>query len=465
MGHAIHFLQRIERLSPAQADLALTLYREPGLVAHVLRRVLLPEGAERVALALEDAPDGPHVLVTRDGRFVTCLAAGMAATGCPVVSRAQLDRASERIELLRAALARSGEAEQLYRRLLDGGSGLSREDFLALAALVPIFGRQYIQTAMEMTRFLDKTLLRYRRHRYRKITPLVREELRLYWTAEWAVGHLAALCGERPDDMRALCRPGEDDYEYFMKGLAEMALVCMSTPILLRGAWIAARTGRALLPWLRQRLQTARNRAEAMAAGVPLATLAMRHRRTYAEAAKALASQRRKLQDADPHTSDRGQVAVVIRELQKLMDPAWQEQLRRDHIAIGAHAYAAFTERFPADSPMRFTRVEDVPEDLALTAAMNFDGDLYADRHDIVRTLTAVPWVATASGADLYLPAKFFESCGPLFSPEATLKRIDSYYRFFLLDRPARAEEHPGRNQPCSCGSGKKYKRCCGATA
>jgi hypothetical protein len=174
MGHAIHFLQRIERLSPAQADLALTLYREPGLVAHVLRRVLLPEGAERVALALEDAPDGPHVLVTRDGRFVTCLAAGMSVTGCPVVSRAQLDRASERIELLRAALARSGEAEQLYRRLLDGGSGLSREDFLALAALVPIFGRQYIQTAMEMTRFLDKTLLRYRRHRYRKITPLVR---------------------------------------------------------------------------------------------------------------------------------------------------------------------------------------------------------------------------------------------------------------------------------------------------
>jgi uncharacterized protein YecA (UPF0149 family) len=24
------------------------------------------------------------------------------------------------------------------------------------------------------------------------------------------------------------------------------------------------------------------------------------------------------------------------------------------------------------------------------------------------------------------------------------------------------ADEKPGRNEPCSCGSGKKYKACCG---
>lgn len=34
-----------------------------------------------------------------------------------------------------------------------------------------------------------------------------------------------------------------------------------------------------------------------------------------------------------------------------------------------------------------------------------------------------------------------------------------------LPDAPveqARAAEHPGRNDPCPCGSGKKYKKCCG---
>jgi uncharacterized protein YecA (UPF0149 family) len=29
--------------------------------------------------------------------------------------------------------------------------------------------------------------------------------------------------------------------------------------------------------------------------------------------------------------------------------------------------------------------------------------------------------------------------------------------------QPQEVEETPGRNDPCICGSGKKYKKCCGA--
>ena len=37
-----------------------------------------------------------------------------------------------------------------------------------------------------------------------------------------------------------------------------------------------------------------------------------------------------------------------------------------------------------------------------------------------------------------------------------------------LLDKsdkvePIRSDRQPARNDPCPCGSGKKYKRCCGA--
>ncbi len=31
--------------------------------------------------------------------------------------------------------------------------------------------------------------------------------------------------------------------------------------------------------------------------------------------------------------------------------------------------------------------------------------------------------------------------------------------------KPVKAEKKIGRNDPCSCGSGKKYKKCCGAAA
>jgi preprotein translocase subunit SecA len=30
---------------------------------------------------------------------------------------------------------------------------------------------------------------------------------------------------------------------------------------------------------------------------------------------------------------------------------------------------------------------------------------------------------------------------------------------------PIHVEKHPQRNDPCPCGSGKKYKHCCGKTA
>ncbi len=34
-----------------------------------------------------------------------------------------------------------------------------------------------------------------------------------------------------------------------------------------------------------------------------------------------------------------------------------------------------------------------------------------------------------------------------------------------LVQEPVRNENKIGRNDPCTCGSGKKYKKCCGAAA
>lgn len=31
----------------------------------------------------------------------------------------------------------------------------------------------------------------------------------------------------------------------------------------------------------------------------------------------------------------------------------------------------------------------------------------------------------------------------------------------FVLDMPQRTDAPPGRNEPCRCGSGRKYKHCC----
>jgi hypothetical protein len=467
MGHDIHFLQRIERLSPAQADLALTLYREPELVAHILERVRLPDGAERVALALEEAPRSPHIIVTREGRFVTCLGAGMSVADCPVVSRPQIDHASEKIEAMRATLAGgSSETRRLYRRLIQRGSGVSREDFMAMATLTPILGDEYIDMAVDICRFLVRFHNTYRPGRYRKLTPAARDELQLYWASTWALGHLAAICGERTDDMQAIAaRRGEQIFQRCVETLLLGAMFSNATPVVLRGVWTVSRAGRALLPWTRQRLQEARTITELLLAGMPLTAIGLRHRRTQGEVSKALARSRRSLETPDPSMPDRAAMHEVVKLLEELLDPAQQESLRTQHRDIGARSYLRYTEYLPDGAPLRFTRAEDVPDELALPMLMHLHGAILREGKDIVLALMMMPWLATADGPSLYLPAQLLDQCRSLFEPEAIIERLDGYRRAGTPAGPARAAARPGRNEPCSCGSGKKYKRCCGAAA
>ena len=51
---------------------------------------------------------------------------------------------------------------------------------------------------------------------------------------------------------------------------------------------------------------------------------------------------------------------------------------------------------------------------------------------------------------------------------EANLPQaVSNIYRFWVAHRSIRTIRHEqakvGRNEPCPCGSGKKFKRCCGA--
>ncbi|MBQ4409963.1 MAG: SEC-C domain-containing protein [Firmicutes bacterium] len=46
-----------------------------------------------------------------------------------------------------------------------------------------------------------------------------------------------------------------------------------------------------------------------------------------------------------------------------------------------------------------------------------------------------------------------------------TEERYKQIYDDFRRSRTVRVEKKPGRNDPCPCGSGKKYKNCCGKNA
>jgi preprotein translocase subunit SecA len=45
---------------------------------------------------------------------------------------------------------------------------------------------------------------------------------------------------------------------------------------------------------------------------------------------------------------------------------------------------------------------------------------------------------------------------------EQVAKPMDTGSDGSLAKQPKKAKKEPGRNDPCPCGSGKKYKHCCG---
>ena len=146
MGHAHHFLERLDRVTRAQTEFALELYRDHEAVAYVLDRVNLPDGAGRVALAIDDAREGPFVIVTRDGRFVTCLGAGMQHE-LPVVPRPQIDALLAKVaekrarkEIAQRELRPDEEEGTIFQRIISRGSRFAREDFVALTAFEPMLG-------------------------------------------------------------------------------------------------------------------------------------------------------------------------------------------------------------------------------------------------------------------------------------------------------------------------------------
>ena len=93
-----HFLQRLDRLSSSQLELALGLYRDSELVKALLGDLRLGEVSPRVAISIDDKVRGPFIVVTREGQFVTCLGAGMCVSVMPVLSKEHFDQVARKMQ-------------------------------------------------------------------------------------------------------------------------------------------------------------------------------------------------------------------------------------------------------------------------------------------------------------------------------------------------------------------------------
>ncbi|MGI5862781.1 MAG: YecA family protein [Myxococcales bacterium] len=463
MGHDIHFLTRLERLSDEEhLELAKSLYRDTSLLKHVLGRARLPEGAARAAISL-GSESGPYLIVTRDGHFVTCLGEGMSTGDLPVIARAHLDALAlenavlrERLQLVRKMAG--GREESRLINMLFRGRYLSREQFLALSALQPTFARSLpwlLAEIEEMFIGVRAAVIAATCKPPERLTHAQREVLTKTSAAMWAAGHIALLLASgRRDALEQAMTVGEPSEQ--LRDSRRLFVPATRFPevgILMRAGLAIAKVGKPCLPAAKRRYLNRNELFHGFEGTLALLALGARHRALRAEIYKSCYE---KFATEKPDGAPGSFLGFFGEKGEEFL------------IDAGRANYQARTAHLSPSSPFRFRCKEDVPEDLAIGALATSPLPIGMDlvKPDVL--LSAIPGAARRKPEELYLPGKLVEALpNPNeYKPEA----LDAWFCLRTIYARAKVEPvhiapKPAGNAPCTCGSGKKFKRCCGLAA
>ena len=420
--HAEHFLSRLDRLAGPEVELALGLYRDPDLLRSILGAVNLPDGATRVAVSLADPAQGPFIIVTRDGHFVTCLGHGMKPGAHPVVTRGQLDALATKFEVLRERMAlatsvdsnRQRACTKLLSRLFIGSDRVSREDFLAISAWEPMLAPALVQMFPRMTQTLVEqgAVLRSLRTNNRTIDKAMHE----YWKLLHATSHIALLStmgGER------------EHYAEFANTVAfTRAAFCWgltmtgSTAFILKGAWAAGRIGKLLLPAYKRALVEDVALFELFDTLFALLAIGRRRSGSRAEIAKAIL--------AAPHTAKTPH-AKRLREqagdMIKTVCEATAAMVKEDSDELLDQQVVEFGANILGDD------IEGVPEadrnDLCRLMPLTNYGDGLTDGRKLFTTLNLICATARGEPEQFYAPKRWLDMMYTPWQPSYTERILE----------------------------------------
>jgi hypothetical protein len=460
MGHAAHFLSRLDRLDLEQEELALALYRDPALVKAVLIAAEVPEGPDRIALAIADGDAPPHIVVERDGAFVTCLGAKMAIHAAHLIPHAKLRAIQDGVATVRAAfLAARGLSsggsrtiERLGARMFSAGSMLTAEEMRAAVAISPIWSTSIPETLGELLKSLDESraeLLSWKAHGRWAHTERGEAKLKHLWQTLWSISHFCMLL-PTANPARVL-----RDFPTIDMGLACLIEAVHSghLPVVARVTWALARLGLPMLERLEQ-LAAEKLELDRIQAPFAMAVLGATHPELRARALAWLRRER-------PPDDLPGILSVALGNATcQLLAKGLAEPADQDELLL------ALSRAVLWDFPLwrtRWAAPEHIPASIARPFITLTSLDLYDDGGSgIAVFVNSLPWLARAEAPDLFL-AEAEQPQGEPFGPKIGLRILGGLGRFEGKRRPVRAEGKPGRNEPCPCGSGKKSKRCCAA--
>jgi hypothetical protein len=470
MDHAHHFLSRLDRLSLPHVELALSLYRDHKLLQIIIAAADIPENAPRVALSIADPVKGPFIVVTRDGKFVTCLGEGMKTKELPIISREKLDQVAKRVEVLRKRIqvagintGERGAAGKMFRAIYDGGSRLPREVFQMAAAWQPMLIVEYLKWMLDTADDVAKTreILLQHLKRTDKLHPRFDVVVRGYANSVWFIGHMATL----------VALDGKVAYEEYstkvydaMKAMPHAWSAVRQGLVgpALRGIWGAGRLGEMVLRAYVKHHGEATTLFRVIDSTCSLATIGLRHPELADEVEATLMEPLSPSHGGEGYQKALDAIAKLVQGMYKAarVEP---EAFRQLHLKLGRTYAMQISKQLKPGNPYKFERAEDVPDDLALALPYNTADGFVTTLSNFQLINFALPWTAVAEAEQLYLPGDYYKATGIKYGPSEIMPLLlalrDIDYR-----PPGETRTTPkgaDRNSPCPCGSGLKYKRCC----
>lgn len=494
MGHDVHFLSRLERVEGRALDLALGLYRDTPLLRWTLGRLLLPPDEDVIALPLSDAFEPAHALVSRTGKFITCLGPGMQVGHAARISWSALTAATAELKDWRGLEARSGRTARVLDRIMSAGPWLAREDFEDLLIISAVSPVHFAECVSDLSQSARRGHQGFSPRRFQTRLPQSREFLSLTWKFSWAAAHASLVTVEATRRLEEI-RPGDLEPE----GLASQAALPTYQAydgMLTRSGWALGRLGPLVLDVMEAEVLKAAEAEEAgrdptdfffammgvhglLATAVRSPDLHARVEDIFHRVVPADIRARTAHMSPDeaalgalrPDHSNRmvGLAATALAHLHEAEEGhPFSHQKLRDLAADFYTGRLADPGRLQRHTPPRQPTPAPLPAsltDLIRPPPASLHGSLYAEPMLIVERMHLIPALARQSAADHFFPSEALEALGRHFvltpSLDTVLTHLGAEHRVAHAT-VQRSEPKAGRNDPCPCGSKQKYKRCCG---
>jgi hypothetical protein len=458
----------MNRASGEPADLALKMYHNPKMLRTVLRDVRRPDDGERVAVSLAPEDEGPYLVTSIKGRFVTCLAPGMSLGGLRLIPHAQLVSHIERYELNRRRLERAkeivgegGELKKLIARLDTMGQHISQEEILGLAGVQPAIKWEFLvrlSGAQISLMNLGGRLLAHKKLD-KKSEPLIEK----YWRSFWAACHYICLGGMT--GVQGIARA----FELMQKKKPVLPLfwtlsVSGAVSIIMRLAWFVGKMGKPFFSECKRMLLSPRFPEDWLLGLLGCMVIGQRHAKLNGQAIKAIKGCVESARDYPP--SVRRLIFKASSDVEVTAKTFFLPLIESDvicerYIGVAKGGFFECFQNISMPEPYRWRSAEEVPPGLALAFNAQQIHSVLVNPQLLPILTASTAWLARCEAEDFYFPHDFDKRFKRKWDPEAALQLIRSDHEVWGKTKPITSNKTAGRNDPCPCGSGKKYKKCC----